>query len=194
MHGSDDTARSPAGPRPSDAVLVAAARGGDRWAKQALFRRHAPMALGLARRLLAGDAELEDVVQDAYFRALTNLDKLKDPDAFRSWLAGIVVRRVQTRLRQRAFLQRIGLRSKQDCDPDLALSPSCPPDTATEFTRLYGSLHALSAQARVVLILRRVEGHSLVEIAELTGSSLSTVKRRLGDAERALGAQRRDEP
>jgi RNA polymerase sigma-70 factor (ECF subfamily) len=132
------------------------------------------------------------VVQDAYFRALTNLDQLKDPNAFRSWLAGIVVRRVQTRLRHRALLNRIGLRARVETDPDLALSDGCPPDVAAELARIYGTLDALSTQARMVLVLRRVEGHSLVEIAQLLGSSLSTVKRRLGEAERALELQQRE--
>ncbi len=150
------------------------------------------MALGLARRLLAGDAELEDVVQDAYFRALTSLDQLKDPNAFRSWLAGIVVRRVQTRLRHRAFLNRIGLRARVESDPDLALAGSCPPDVAAELARVYRGLEGLPVQARLVLLLRRVEGHSLVEITELLESSLSTVKRRLADAERALAVQQRE--
>lgn len=173
-------------PRPTDAVLVAAARGGDRWAQEALFRRHAPLATGLAYRLLGSDDDLEDVVQEAYFQALRGLHRLKDPQAFASWLAGIVVRRVQQTLRRRRLLARLGLRPAVPIDPDLSLSPGTSAEVVAELQRIYGVLDALSTQARLVLLLRKVDGHSIPEIASLLRCSPSTVKRRLGEAERAV--------
>lgn len=172
--------------RPTDAVLVGAARGGERWAKEALFRRHAPLAMGLAYRLLGSDAELEDVVQEAYFQALDKLHRLKEPQAFSSWLAGIVVRRVQQLLRHRRVLSKLGLRHALPVDPDLSLACSTPPEVAAELARLYAVVDQLSTQARLVLLLRRVDGYSLPEIAELLGCSLSTAKRRMLEAERVL--------
>lgn len=185
--------RSAAPVRPSDAVLVAAARGGERWAQEALFRRHAGLALGLAHRLLGNDSDVEDVVQEAHFIVFTRLDRLKDPQAFASWLAGTVVRRVQQLLRHRRVLVRLGLRAPQPVDPDLAISPSTPPEVSAELQRIYAVVDSLSAQARMVLVLRRVDGYSLGEIAGLLACSLSTVKRRLAEAERVL-AQANQEP
>jgi RNA polymerase sigma-70 factor, ECF subfamily len=174
--------------RPTDAVLVGAARGGEGWAKEALFRRHAPLAMGLAYRLLGSDADLEDVVQEAYFHALSKLDRLEDPQAFASWLAAIVVRRVQQLLRHRRLLGRLGLRHPVPVDPDLSLSPSTPPEVVAELGRIYAVVDRLSTQARLVLLLRRVDGYSLPEIATMLDCSLSTVKRRMLEAERHLGA------
>ena len=37
---------------PTDSALVLAARAGEEWAREALFRRYARLALGLARRSL----------------------------------------------------------------------------------------------------------------------------------------------
>jgi RNA polymerase sigma-70 factor (ECF subfamily) len=171
---------------PTDAVLVAAARGGERWAHEALFRRHMPLALGLAYRLLGSDHELDDVVQEAYFRAFRGLHGLRDAQAFPSWLAGIVVRCVQQLLRRRRLLVRLGLRPVVPVDPDLSLAPTASPEVVHALRRIYTVLDALGAQARVVLVLRRVEGYSIPEIASLMDCSLSTVKRRLGEAEVAL--------
>jgi RNA polymerase sigma-70 factor (ECF subfamily) len=174
--------------RPTDAVLVAAARGGERWAAEALFRRHAPLAMGMAYRLLGSDADLEDVVQEAYFVAFRSLDKLRSAEAFSSWLAGIVVRCTQQVLRRRRLLSRLGLRPSVPVDPDLSLSRDTPPEVRAELTQIYSVLDSLSTQARLVLLLRRVDGYSLPEIATLLKVSLSTVKRRYGEAESVLQA------
>jgi RNA polymerase sigma-70 factor, ECF subfamily len=178
--------------RPTDAVLVAAARGGDRWAREALFRRHTPLVMGLAYRLLGSDAELEDVAQEAYYQALTSLHKLDDPQAFASWLAGIVVRCVQRLLRWRKLQKRLGLRPAVPLDAELPLVRDTPPDVAAELSEIYAILDALSAQTRVVLVLRRVDGYSIPEIAAMLECSMSTVKRRLGEADTALNIARED--
>ena len=52
------------GAGPSDAVLVGAAREGDAWAQEALYRRHARMAIGLAHRLMPHDADVDDLVPE----------------------------------------------------------------------------------------------------------------------------------
>src|SRR5688572_10280541 len=60
--------RSGAGP--TDAALVVAARAGEDWAREALFRRHAPMVAGMAFRLLGRDEDVDDLVQDSFVEAL----------------------------------------------------------------------------------------------------------------------------
>jgi RNA polymerase sigma-70 factor (ECF subfamily) len=142
--------------------------------------------MDLAYRLLGKDDEVEDVIQEACFNALNSLHRLRDPEAFGPWLAGIVVRMVRRVHRRRGLLRRFGLYSSAPADPDLALSPSTPPDVASELRLIYRVLDTLSTEARLVLLLRRVEGYSLPEIAELLKCSLSTIKRRWSEAERAL--------
>jgi RNA polymerase sigma-70 factor (ECF subfamily) len=66
------------------------------------------------------------------------------------------------------------------------VSPTAPPDIVLELRGVYKILDKLPADDRVILILRRVEELTLEEIAERTGWSLATVKRRLARAELAL--------
>jgi len=178
------------GAGPSDAALVVAARAGERWAQEALFRRHARMVNGLAYRLLGRDDELDDLVQDAFVAALGSLERLQDPAAFKSWLGSIVVRTVHKRLRHRSMLTRLGLRRGQTGDPDLALSRQAPPELAAELSVLYAALERFPADVRVATVLHRVEGMNVAEIAERMGVSASTVKRRLADGQRRLSALR----
>lgn len=51
-----------------DAELVARVGRGDRAAAQALMARHLPKMLALARRMLPGQVEAEDAVQDAFLK------------------------------------------------------------------------------------------------------------------------------
>jgi len=181
-----------AAPGPSDAALVVAARAGERWAQEALFRRHSPMVNGLAYRLLGRDDELDDLVQDAFLAALRGLDRLDNPAAFSSWLGSIVVRTAHKKLRHRSMLSRLGLRQGQGADPDLALARSTPPEVASELSSLYRALGRFPAHVRIALILHRVEGMNVAQVAERMGVSASTVKRRLADGQRRLARLRAD--
>jgi RNA polymerase sigma-70 factor, ECF subfamily len=184
--GSLPTTRSGSGP--SDAALVVAARAGEGWAQEALFARHGRMVLGLAHRVLAGREEADDLAQDALLYALTHLGDLQNPQAFASWIATIVVRTASKRLRSRRLLVRLGLRRSEPIDVEALVSPTAPADAAAELRHVYEKLADFPAEERVALVLRRVEGLELTEIAGQMGLSLATVKRRIASAERRLGS------
>jgi RNA polymerase sigma-70 factor, ECF subfamily len=185
VSSAEPSTRSGAGP--SDAALVVAARAGEDWAREALFRRYAPLVNGLAFRLMGRDDDVDDLVQDSFVEALRSLGKLESPQAFASWLSSIVVRTCGKLLRRRQITRRLGLYKGGDTiDFDALVSPGAPPDALTELSAIYGIVQALPTHVRIALILRRVEGHSLDEIAELTGASLATIKRRVTEAERLL--------
>lgn len=172
---------------PADAVLVRAARAGEAWASEALVRRHARAVNGLALRLLGRDGDVDDVVQETFVSAFAALDRLQDPQAFQAWLSGILVRIVGKLIRKRQLLARLGLgRALLAIDLDALIAPTVPQDDAIELRRLYALAQRLPAAVRVPLLLQRVEGLGLDEIARLTGASLATVKRRVAEAEKAL--------
>ncbi len=165
---------------PTDAALVIAARAGEAWACEVLYRRHAQAVYGLACRLLGSKVDVDDLLQDSFLTAFATLDRLEDGGAFRSWVCGILVRKTSKLMRRNALLARLGLRrAAPPPDLDSILSPSTPPDVAVELRQLYDRLQRFPGELRTTLLLRRVEGASLEEIAQLTGASLATVKRRL---------------
>lgn len=165
---------------------MVAARAGERWAQEALFRRHARLVIGLAQRLLPRSADAEDLVQDAFVHAFRHLDTLKNPQAFASWIASIAVRTASKRVRRHRLLTRLGLQRKEPIDLDGLVAAGAPADVASELVGIYSLLDRLPAEQRIALVLRRVEGMELSEIAEHMGLSLATVKRRLAVAEERL--------
>lgn len=182
----DARAQTRSGAGPSDAALVVAARAGERWAQEALFTRYGRMALGLSHRILMGRDEADDLVQDAFVYAFTQLQTLQNPQAFAAWLSSIVVRTASKRLRRHRLMVRLGLRGSQPVDPESVIARGTPPDVAAELRAVYTVLERLPAEERIALVLRRVEGLELREISERMGLSLATVKRRLSAAETRL--------
>jgi RNA polymerase sigma-70 factor (ECF subfamily) len=174
----------------SDASLVQAGRRGETWAQEELFRRHGRMAIGLAHRLAPNDPDIDDIVQDCFVSALRRLQALENPQAFASWLGSIVVHAVSNHLRRRRLLSRLGLITPESIDLDTIASPNAPGDVAVELRRVYALLQHLPVEQRVALILRRVDGMEIPQIAQAMGLSPSTVKRRLKAAEEALERSR----
>ena len=77
----------PNGP-PSDADLIAAWRGGDEGAAAELVRRH---ARAVARFLGAAGAgeDVEDLVQETFFRAFRKVEGYRGGASFRTWVIAI---------------------------------------------------------------------------------------------------------
>ncbi|RYE90472.1 MAG: RNA polymerase sigma factor [Myxococcales bacterium] len=174
--------------RTGDAELVRQARQGDRGALEALFRRHAGQAQGVAFRLLGRDSDLEDVVHEAFMTAFARLDRLDQGESFGPWLATIVTGKAIDTIRRRRVLARLGLLGLDPVPLELIVSPHAPADIVAELRAVYTLIDRLPTAERVVLVLRRVEQLTLDEIAGRTGWSLATVKRKLTRAEQALQA------
>jgi len=184
----------PRPPGPSDAAFVVAARAGEDWAREALFRRYARMVYGLAYRLVGRDEELDDLVQDCFVQALAHLGRLTEPQAFGAWLTSVVVRTTHKTLRRRALATRLGLRSRREpVEVDSLVARAAPPDVMAELRAVYALIEKLPARARVALVLRRVEGMSQDEVAAAMGVSVSTAKRAIVEAELFLENALRDE-
>jgi RNA polymerase sigma-70 factor (ECF subfamily) len=172
-----------------------AARAGEAWAREALFRRYARMTFGLAHRLLGRDEELDDLVQDCFVQALASLGRIEDPQAFAAWFTAIVVRTTHKLLRRRSLATRLGLRRGHDeADVDALIAPTAPPEVQIELRAVYRIINGLPVRERIALVLRRVEGSSQEEVAQYLDVSVATAKRLLAAAEHKLELALRDVP
>ena len=75
----------------SDGDLVRLARDGDPVAFRLLVERYQPTARARARRLCPNPSDVDDTVQESFLQAFVALDRLREPDRFAGWLAGIVL-------------------------------------------------------------------------------------------------------
>jgi bifunctional DNase/RNase len=75
----------------SDGDLVRLARDGDPVAFRLLVERYQAMARARAAGLSHNRSDVDDIVQESFLQAFVALDRLRDPDRFAGWLAGIVL-------------------------------------------------------------------------------------------------------
>ena len=74
---------------PSNAALVAAARGGDHAAWETLFDRFDGLLLTIARAHRLPEPDIDDIRQTTWLRAVESLDRLRQPSRVGAWLATI---------------------------------------------------------------------------------------------------------
>jgi RNA polymerase sigma-70 factor (ECF subfamily) len=171
-----------------DEQLVALVRQNDVLAFEVLYRRHAAFALNLAVRIQGSARDVEDIVHDAFLRAHQRLHELRDERSFRSWLGAIVVRLVRTQLRRRRLLGVLGLAGGEPVDLEAVASAEAGPEVRAQLAQLYALLQTLAPDDRIAWTLRNIERHRLEAVAELSGCSLATAKRRISRAQRFLAA------
>jgi RNA polymerase sigma-70 factor (ECF subfamily) len=169
-----------------DATLVSRARGGDRWAEEALYHRHVDYVMGMAVRLLGNRQDAEDTIQDTFALALDRLGGVRDPEAFRGWLATIAVRLIRRKLRRTKLLAGLGLRPATEELDFESLAVDADAETRAELAVVGKALAKVPTNERVAWMLHHVEGETLERVAELCGCSLATAKRRILAAARVL--------
>ena len=160
-----------------DATLVAQARGGDDRAFATLYRRHARYIAGVVYRILGNDAEVDDVLQEAFCDAIGGLRGLREPSEFRAWMVRIAVRRVQRRIsRRRRWHWLLG--AAEQVTPTVS-----DPRMRQRVHELYEVLHTVPPKFRIPWILHVIEGETLPDVSRLCDISLATAKRRIAEAE-----------
>jgi RNA polymerase sigma-70 factor (ECF subfamily) len=168
-----------------DATLVHRAREGDASAFETLARRHYRAAYAVARARVDAPMDAEDVVQEAFMRALERLDDC-DPESFRGWLLTIV--------RNRAHNARIYQARRRGPDPETMGGAQLAADDdsarGVEVRDLRGALEralgTLSDIQREVLLLHDLEGLKHAEIADMAGVTVGMSRYHLMQARRAM--------
>jgi len=170
-------------PRISDGELVQRLAEGDRWAKDALYRRYIDLVWGTALRLVGSRADAEDIVQDTFVAAFDDLRSLRRHEALRPWLVQITVHQAHRRFRRRSMLRRLGLdRSVEDAPLSSLAQAGVSPEVTSELVRVDRALSDVSSAERFAWILRHVDGYTLYEVASACRCSLATAKRRVARA------------
>jgi RNA polymerase sigma factor (sigma-70 family) len=136
---------------------------------------HLDAAYNLARWLVRNKQDAEDVVQEAYLRALRFWGDFRGGDS-RPWLLKIVRNTAYT-LHHKKRLQELETSFDEGVHSEEASSSS--PETlalrSADKRSVRKALEELPMKFREVLVLRELEGLSYKEIAAATGTPVGTV-------------------
>ncbi len=156
--------------------IVEKAQQGNLQAFSLLVESFRPMATTLARSWL-GDPDLaQDVVQEAFLDAYTEIGQLQKPAAFPGWFRRIVIKHCDRQTR------RAGLTIDQGVDPNLRVAEQSllrEIISQEEFESLRVAIEALPEDIRLVVALHHLAGATGPQVADFLELPLSTVKKRL---------------
>lgn len=156
-----------------------------------IMRQHNRRMFRIARAILRNDAEAEDIVQDAFVKAFTELGSLREPSSAAAWLAKITANLAISRVRLLKRRGRVVLADGELEDrPDDMEADQHTPERLTAMgdvrRLLEKAIDRLPDGFREVFMLRVVEHMSVEETATTLGVLAATVKSRLHRAKAML--------
>lgn len=168
----------------TDEEVVRRVLAGEEPLFELIMRRHNQRLYRAVRAIMRDDAEAEDVMQQAYVNAYTNLAQFAGNAKFSTWLIRIGVHEALARVRRNRLVV-VESDCGEPCEQQIQAAPSREPDPeeGSMNRELQGVLEreilALPESYRVVFMLREVDGSSTEETAECLGVSTDVVKTRL---------------
>jgi RNA polymerase sigma-70 factor (ECF subfamily) len=150
---------------------------------------HLDAAYNLARWLVGNTADAEDIVQEAFLRAMRFFDGFRGRDS-RAWLLKIVRNTSYSWVRKNRPA-RLADEFDETIHSDESASENAEVKllSRAQSERVREALEALPLTFKEILVLREIEGLSYKEISEVTGVAMGTVMSSLSRARRRLRDQ-----
>lgn len=156
-----------------ESELIIACKKQDRRAQRMLYERFSPAMFGLLKRYMRTREDAEDVLVEAFFKVLTNIDQYQNKGPFGGWVRRIVINEAL-----------MALRKKHNFNLTVEIEHHDVPASPKVVDRLAANdilelLDQLPTGYRTVFNLYVIEGYKHREIAELLGVSINTSKSQL---------------
>src|ERR1700720_4052079 len=175
------------GPVTDELTLVQAAKKGDDSAFEELGRRYDRTVFTIAQHITQNREDAEDVVQEAFLTAYSNLTKFQEQSKFYTWLVRMAVNEALMKLRRKKPERTVSL--DEDVKPEDDSLPREVADWSPNPEQMYNqeelrdiltrTIQGLPSGFRTVFVLRDVEGLSTEETAQALELSIPAVKSRL---------------
>ena len=181
-----------------DLELIERFKSGDDSAYDELVTLYASKAYQISFGLISNRLDAEEVVQDAFIKVHSNLEKFRGDSSFATWLYRIITNLSRNKYhwnRRRGKGVNVSISDRgrfkddiqQDMDiPDYNLEPDVLLERMETESTLLEAIKKLPDKLREVVILRHIEDMTYAGMADLLGCELGTVKSRLARAREAL--------
>ena len=172
----------------ADEAIVAQVLDGQVAMFEVLMRRHNERIYRAALAILRNAGEAEDVMQQAYVNAYTNLRQFDQRASFATWITRIAVNEAIARARRRGRYQPFDDDSRLEGVAPAPMTGNPEREAFAHEMRgfLENAIDALSDGLREVFMLREVQGLTTAETALSLGISEDAVKTRLSRSRAAL--------
>ncbi|WP_319479513.1 RNA polymerase sigma factor [uncultured Draconibacterium sp.] len=168
--------------------MIRLCKKGDAKAQYRLYKLYCKGMYNVAIRLTNDKSMAEDVLQDAFVKAFSEIDKLKNEKAFGGWLKRIVINRsIDVTRKEKIVYSEVKNLGSDDNEIAVEIDSGFSPE------RIHHYIKQLPDGAREILVLRALEGYKHAEIGEKLGISESTAKTQFFRAKQLLVKMIQDE-
>lgn len=179
-----------------DSALVAACRAGDRVALERMFSMHSPQLSRFLRRLVGPGTDADDLLQNTLIAAVKAFPAYRGESTVARWLCGIAAAVVRDHFRRPdrrriVALDEAGLEKQAS---EAWRESQLAAEDRQQLSRIHDLLNRIDADKRLAFVLHVVEGHSIDEVAVMTGTSTSATKSRIFWARKFLFERARRDP
>lgn len=176
------------------ARLIVRAKAGDATAFDQIILSHQRKVIALAWRMLGNQDDARDAAQETFLRIYRNLNKFDPTQDFSGWLYRIAVNVCRDIWRQRKRNNQTSLEA--GVESGNLIEPVSPDNTESaaifsqEQALIARALATLTEKERAAIVLRDLEGFSTEEVAQILGSSPTTVRSQICSARAKIKAFR----
>jgi len=168
---------------------VAAARGGDHLAFEALVLKYQDRIYRLIQRLVSGSDVVDDLAQEVFIRAYRSLGDFKGESSLYTWLYKIALNLCRNHYRTRGRRPELEELDEADGATGLAADGGTPEDEVFRhefWEQLRQGLDELPPDQREAVVFCDLEGMSYEEMADVIGVPIGTVRSRIFRGRRGL--------
>jgi RNA polymerase sigma-70 factor, ECF subfamily len=165
-------------PMAQDEQLIRLALSGQTSAFGTLVGRYWKMVFAMALTRITDPAEAEDVAQESFLKAYSQLHRLRDPSRFAGWLGKIAIQQCSNSVRRSVRCRSaFGCRATALCELDDKPAESANPGlTQRQIHFVRQAVRRLPQKFQSLIVMRFVAGLSAVQIAEQLGKRPGTVR------------------
>lgn len=176
---------------------VSLAKAGDGKGFEYLYGSTYKSKYYLALQYMKNEESAKDVLQEAYMKAFTNLEKLEKPEAFAGWLGTIVANTAKNMLGKKnpMLFSDVAVNEEEEHfeyqieDENVENQPEIAYTRKETQELVHELMESLSEEQRICLLMFHIEGASISEIAAALNCSENTVKSRLNYGRKNLKAR-----
>ncbi|MEJ2308740.1 MAG: RNA polymerase sigma factor RpoE [Gammaproteobacteria bacterium] len=179
----------------SDSELVRRAQNGDKKAFDLLVLKYQQKVAGVVSRYVRDQADILDVVQEAFIKAYRALPKFRGDSAFYTWLYRIAINTAKNFLvsqSRRPPGSDVDAEVAEQLDSGERLKERATPVQHLMMEEIekavWDSINSLPEELRTAITLREIDGMSYEEIAQAMDCPVGTVRSRIFRAREAIDA------
>ena len=191
---------APLSERDLDWAVVQRVQAGNVGAFDQLVQKYREHIFSVIYNMTSNREDASDLTQETFIKAFQAIARFKGKLSFFTWIYRIAINSTMTFLKKRSRRRYISYENINEEVSSTEIFESLTAKTRTEKgalvqelqEKLNDSLQKLSPKHRTVVVLHEIEGLSHAEIAEITKTSVGTVRSRLHYAKQQLQSYLKD--